>query len=131
MQFLRHVERTRLLVHLLEIEPADGSDPVENYRVVRRELENYSRDLAEKPEVIAVSKMDLLTSDEDRATAQKMIEQELGRPVMRISSATGEGLPELLEQCWKMLREIKEKEELERSPANCPASGGRVSEEEG
>src|SRR5262245_44237288 len=58
-EFLRHVERTRVLVHLVEPMPLDRSDPVENYRSVRRELELYSRALAEKPEVVAVSKSEL------------------------------------------------------------------------
>ena len=58
-EFLRHVERTRVLVHLVEPMPADGSDPVENYRTIRRELEEYGRGLAERPEVVAVSKAEL------------------------------------------------------------------------
>src|SRR5690242_14021761 len=58
-EFLRHVERTRVLVHLVEPLPADGGDPLHNYRLVRQELELYSKELAEKPEVVAVSKAEL------------------------------------------------------------------------
>ena len=58
-EFLRHVERTGLLVHLVEAVPIDGSDPVENYRTIRHELEQYSPALAERPELLVVTKMDL------------------------------------------------------------------------
>src|SRR5881227_386564 len=61
-EFLRHVERTRVLVHLVEPLPAGGGDPPENYRAIRRELELYSPDLAAKPEVVAVSKAELTGS---------------------------------------------------------------------
>ncbi len=105
--FLRHIERTRVIVHLIEIEPADGSDPVENYHAIRKELFEYSALLAEKEEIIAVSKLDLLTDDEERAEALKLILRELklghDQPIVGISSATGTGLPELMETCWSRL----------------------------
>src|SRR5205807_4394978 len=63
-EFLRHVERTRVLVHLVEPFPADGSDPVANYRTIRKELELYSPVLAQKPEVVALSKAELTGSEE-------------------------------------------------------------------
>jgi GTP-binding protein len=91
-EFLRHVERTRVLVHLVEPLPADGSDPVGNYRLVRRELELYSKALADKPEVVAVSKAELTGSEEVRAR----LEQELGRPVLAVSAVTGQGLARLV-----------------------------------
>ena len=103
LRFLRHVERTRLLVHLLEPEPADGSDPAENYRVIRTELEAYSPELAAKPEIIAISKMDLLGGPEDHAVAKQMMEEQLGRPVFVFSSASRTGLSELLEAAWERL----------------------------
>src|SRR5207253_5848116 len=62
-EFLRHVERTRVLVHLVEPFPLDGSDPLANYHTIRRELEMYSAVLANKPEVIAVSKAELTGSE--------------------------------------------------------------------
>jgi GTPase len=91
-EFLRHVERTRVLVHLVEPFPADGSDPLHNYRVVRRELELHSQALAEKPEVVAVSKGELTGSEEVR----QRLEQELGRKVLAVSAATGQGLAQLV-----------------------------------
>jgi GTP-binding protein len=101
--FLRHIERTRLLVHVLEIEPTDGSNPLENYRVIREELEAHSPELAAKSELIVLSKMDLLLTDEDRAVAVELIEPELGKKVLLISSATGLGCNELLEACYAEL----------------------------
>ncbi len=103
VRFLRHVERTKLLVHLIEIDPTDGHDPVENYRIIRRELAGYSPELAAKPELIALSKIELVGGPDDQAAAVQMIERELGQPVRPISAATGVGLPELLEACWERL----------------------------
>src|SRR6516165_6689982 len=91
-EFLRHVERTRVLVHLVEPLPSDGGDPLENYRLVRRELELYDPPLAEKPEVVAVSKAELTGSEEVRAR----LEKELGREVFAVSAVTGQGLARLV-----------------------------------
>lgn len=104
LRFLRHVERTRLLIHMLEPEAADGSDAAENYRVIRAELEAYSPELAAKPEIIAISKMDLMGGPEDHAVAQQMMEEQLGRPVFVFSSASRTGLRELLEAAWERLQ---------------------------
>ena len=76
-EFLRHVERTGLLVHLIEAVPIDGSDPVENYRMIRRELEQYSPALAERPELVVVTKIDLTGAE----AARDRIARELGREV--------------------------------------------------
>ncbi len=91
-EFLRHVERTRVLVHLLEPLPGDKSDPLENYHVIRRELQLHSRDLLQKPEIVAVTKMDLTDSEAVRAR----VERELAREVIGISAATGQGLATLV-----------------------------------
>ena len=91
-EFLRHVERTRVLVHLVEPLPTDGSDPLQNYRTIRRELELYRPELAAKPEVVAVSKAELTGAAEVR----ERMEQELGREVLAISAVTGEGLSRLV-----------------------------------
>lgn len=115
-EFLRHIERTGVIVHVLEVEPADGSDPIENYRVIRGELSRYSPLLAEKPELIALSKTDLLGTEEDVKAAIGLIRAglRLGRDeeVYPISSATGAGLPELLEACWQHSRQAKERDRM-------------------
>jgi GTP-binding protein len=91
-EFLRHVERTRVLVHLVEPLPSDASDPLHNYQIVRRELELHGHKLTEKPEIIAVSKAELTGSEEVRAR----LERELGCEILAISAVTGQGLSKLI-----------------------------------
>jgi GTP-binding protein len=101
-EFLRHVERTRVLVHLVEPFPSDSSDPLQNYRVVRRELELHGHQLGEKPEVVAVSKCELTDSN----IVRERLETELGRPVLAISAVTGEGLAALVNAVVERLSEM-------------------------
>jgi GTP-binding protein len=91
-EFLRHVERTRVLVHLVEPLPPDARDPLHNYRVVRRELELHGRHLSAKPEIVAVSKGELTGAAEVRAR----LERELERNVLLVSAVTGQGLAQLV-----------------------------------
>ena len=91
-EFLRHVERTRLVVHLVEPLPADGSNPVANYHTIRRELELHSRQLAQIPEIVAISKSELTGSDQIRAE----LTEAIGREVLGISAVTGQGLAQLV-----------------------------------
>jgi GTP-binding protein len=99
-EFLRHVERTKLLVHLIEAVPVDGSDPVQNYRTIRHELSQYSHALAERPELLVVTKLDVTGAQESRAR----IELELGHAVLGISAVTGQGIPQLLSRISELLR---------------------------
>ena len=92
-EFLRHVERTRVLVHLVELEPYTGRTPAEAYRTIRRELAAYSRRLAEKPEIVALTKADLLPGDAEPA---RRFAEDIGRPVIAISAASGQGLVRLV-----------------------------------
>jgi GTP-binding protein len=100
-EFLRHVERTRVLVHLVEPWPADGSDLVENYRTIRRELELYRAALAAKPEVVALSKCELTGSE----AVRERLEREVGRPVLALSAVTGQGLADLVRSVVALLHE--------------------------
>lgn len=105
--FLRHIERTKAIVHVVEVMPVEGGDPIENYRAIRRELADYSPVLAEKPEIIALSKLDLLADDRARQAAIDRFRKELqlgaSEVVLGISSATSLGLRPLLDACWNML----------------------------
>jgi GTP-binding protein len=103
-EFLRHVERTHLLVHLVEAVPLDGSDPLENYRTIRNELARYSPKLAERPELLVATKMDLTGADE----ARQRLERELHREVPGISAVTGRGIPQLLHRIAASLAELKQ-----------------------
>ncbi|MCS7032845.1 MAG: GTPase ObgE [Phycisphaerae bacterium] len=100
--FLKHIERTRTIVHLLDLFPADSSDPADNYRKIRRELEAFSPELARKRELIVANKIDLATDDR----ALRKLRRDLdGQRVLAISAATGAGLDELKEALWATLRE--------------------------
>lgn len=93
-EFLRHVERAGLLVHLVEPFPSDGSDPVENYRTIRHELQNYSPELASREEIIVVSKCELPGAE----TVRDALAEATGGEVRLISSATRTGLKELVHE---------------------------------
>ena len=105
--FLRHIERTRVLLHVLDIDPIDGSDPSENYRIIRSELNAYAADLALKPEVILINKIDLVPLD----LREELLEQveagfkDIGVHRMVASGATGEGVPEVLEGLWQQIHD--------------------------
>jgi GTPase len=101
-EFLRHVERTRLLVHLVDAVPMDGSDPLANYRTIRAELEAYSPALAARPELVVVTKMDVTGADEARAR----VAAALGREVLAISAVTGQGIPALVRRIADMLDQL-------------------------
>jgi len=104
--FLRHVERTKLLLHVVDASPVDESDPLANYRAVREEISEYSAELGERPEIVAVNKLDMLDKDA-RAAILKQFADELGldpgETLLGVSGATSEGVPKLLEACWALL----------------------------
>jgi GTP-binding protein len=102
-EFLRHVERTRVLVHLVEPMPMDASDPVENYRKIRRELEEYGHGLGERPEIIAVSKAELPGAAEVR----NQLAETTGHDVLLFSSVTGQGLDRVLQSAYSVLQESR------------------------
>ena len=102
--FLRHIERTKTIVHLLDMHPLDGSDPTQNYRTIRRELEAFSPALAEKREVIAANKMDLAI---DNAALEKLMAELPDEEIFPISGATHQGVNSLLETLWAMVQEEK------------------------
>ncbi|GAB4159628.1 MAG: GTPase ObgE [Planctomycetaceae bacterium] len=99
-EFLKHVERTRVLVHLVEPDPMDGTDPVENYRQIHEELALYDASLVERPELVVVTKCEL----PDAPAAAELLSEEIGKPVMQISAVTGYGLPDLIKSILRMLQ---------------------------
>lgn len=101
-EFLRHVQRTRVFVHLVEPDPMDQSDPVENYRQIREELRLYDAELVERPEIVVVSKCELTDAD----ACAELLQEELGLEVMKISSATGRGLTELTRAILDRLKQL-------------------------
>jgi len=97
-EFLRHIERTRVLVHLVDICPPSG-DPVADYRAIRRELEQYSAQLAAKPQVLVANKCELTGSEE----ALERFRREVDGDVVAISAVTGKGLDALTARIWQEL----------------------------
>jgi GTP-binding protein len=98
-EFLRHIQRAGILVHLVEPEPLDGSHPAANYRAIREELRLYDPRLAERPEVVAVTKADLPGA----AAVAGRLGAELGQPVLLISAVTGQGLNDLVRRIAQTL----------------------------
>lgn len=111
--FLRHIERTRCILHVVDALPPDGGDPVEAYRTIRRELGEFSDALARKPEIVVLNKLDLVPA-EDRA---ELLADVLGRfakrgvKPMMMSGATGEGVREVLDAAWRMVDGARERVE--------------------
>jgi GTP-binding protein len=107
-RFLSHLERTRVLVHLVDVSSASGRDPVEDFRVIVRELELFpGRDasgerLSDKPMLVAANKIDAL-DDPSRLERLRAHVEGLGLQVHPVSAATGEGLPALMEAVWRQV----------------------------
>ncbi len=91
-EFLRHIQRAGIIVHLVEPDPMDGTNPIENYHVIRQELELYDPQLVQRPEIVVVTKADLPGADKVR----EELSEAIGRPVLLVSAVTGQGLNDLL-----------------------------------
>jgi len=91
-EFLRHIERAGILVHLVEPAPVDGSDPIENYRSIRHEIVEYGHGLEDRPEIIAVTKCELPGAQQ----VQQRLQEATGREVLLISAVTGANLNQLI-----------------------------------
>ncbi|MDP6439160.1 MAG: GTPase ObgE [Candidatus Brocadiia bacterium] len=111
-EFLRHIERTRILAHMLDVAPTDGSDPAEAYREIREELKLYSEKLAAKPEIVVANKTDLT---DGHAGAERLAEA-LDVEVIAISAVTGEGVRQLIGRILEILEDIKSQPEEEPAP---------------
>ena len=101
-RFLRHVERTRLLVHLIDLDPGTGRDPLDDYRSIREELSAYSPELAARPEIVVVNKAELPGTEPARARIERFC-AERGLPFHAISAVTGNGLPGLVHDLARRL----------------------------
>ena len=99
-QFLRHIERTKVLVHLVDVSGASGREPVEDFTTILDELERFSPDVAAKPQIVAANKMDAV-DDPARVKALERHVKKRRLLFLKISGATGEGLDKLLEAAWK------------------------------
>ena len=98
-KFLRHIERTKILIHVVDISGFEGRDPLEDYKVINQELNNYSKEVAKKPRVIALNKMDLEGASENLKRFKKLIK----KTVYPISALKREGLKELMDAVAKKI----------------------------
>lgn len=107
-EFLRHIERTKVIIHLLDAASTEGRDPLDDIRTINQELENYNPELLTRPQVIAANKMDLMT-EEDASVIMQMLRDEFepqGIKVFAISAVSGKGIKELLYYVRDMLKNL-------------------------
>jgi GTP-binding protein len=113
-EFLRHIERAGILVHLVEPAPLDGTDPVTNYHAIRRELIQYQESLGRRPEIVAVTKAELPGADDVRQALAEVVRGD----VLLVSAVTGQGLHHLLQA---IIRELATSDSAD--PARAPTGG--------
>ena len=109
LQFLRHIERTRLLLHLIDVSGMEGRNPVEDFKIINKELKEYSKKLATRKQIIVATKCDI--ANEELFNELKNLAKEKNMEIFKISSSTKEGVNELLDYVSKILKTLP-KEEL-------------------
>jgi GTP-binding protein len=105
VRFLQHVERTRILVHVVDVSPGTGRDPVRDFEIVCTELEAFSPDLARRRQILAANKIDLLAGDDGRLKSLKALGRRRRIPVYAVSALTGQGLKPLVRVMARLLTE--------------------------
>jgi len=125
-EFLRHIERTRLIIHVLDVSGMEGRDPMEDYRKINAELSAYSEFLASRPQIVAANKMDLPDARENFPAIEAALKAE-GREVFPVSAATGEGLKALIQRAAELLATLP-KEVAPAFPVVVPPSSAKDAE---
>ena len=105
-RFLRHVERTKVLVHLVDVSGASAREPVEDFEIIRHELRQFNPEVAAKPQIVVANKIDALDDPARLATLKQQV-TDLGLPFHAVSGVTGEGLPALLEMVWTIVEQAR------------------------
>lgn len=118
LRFLKHLTRTRLLLHVVDVAPFDETDPVESAEAIVHELETFSQALSERPRWLVLNKLDLLPAEDQQAVADKIVER-LGwqGPVFRISAISGEGCDALVQAVYRWLTEQRRLENEDEAVA--------------
>lgn len=109
LTFLKHIERTRLLLHVVDISGSEGRIPVEDFKLINKELENYSKKLSQKTQIVVANKIDSLV-DEEYLNDLKVECEKLGYKIFETSAATRQGLEELVEYIATALKDIPKEE---------------------
>ena len=110
--FLKHVERVRLILHLVDISESDGRDFVEDYKVINDELLSYSKELAKTPQIVVLTKIDLL-DDDTLKEKEDRFKKEINLPYIKISGATMQGIDELKLKTLQTLSKLPKKQSIE------------------
>ena len=110
LQFLRHIERTRLLLHVIDVSGIEGRNPVDDFKTINEELKSYSEKLSKRKQIIVANKIDSM-QDENLYNDLEKLAKENNMEIFKISAVTGEGISELLKQVSQVLKELP-KEEL-------------------
>lgn len=112
-EFLRHITRTRALIHVVDVASVDGRDPVDDYEKINKELFLYDPHLAELPQIVAANKIDLPSAKSGFRKLQEHLSNEHDRPIIPVSALTGEGLSELIYSAYELLEKVKKTERHE------------------
>ena len=112
IQFLRHVERTRLLLHVLDVAGTEGRDPIDDFNKIKEELKKYSEKLAKRKQIIVANKIDSMQDDENYKALEKLA-KENDLEIYKISAVTGEGLNELFNHVAKIIKTLPKEEIVE------------------
>jgi len=112
-RFLRHIERTKLILHLVDVSSISGREPVDDYEIINRELANYNRDLAARPQIVVATKIDALDEPEKMEVLRELAEKD-GKPFFEISAVTNKGTRELVNFVAQKLNEIAVEQLSER-----------------
>ena len=104
--FLRHIDRCRLLIHLVDVSGSEGRDPVADFDAINAELSQYSPDLAQRPQIVAANKCDLLYGDRENIDRLRAHVEALGYTFFEMSAVTHEGTRELVKECARRLHEL-------------------------
>ena len=114
IQFLRHVERTRLLLHVIDVSGIEGRNPVEDYYTINEELKKYSEKLSKKKQIIVANKVDIMQDDTGFKELEKIAQKE-NLEIYKISGVTGEGVSELLDRVSSILKTLPKEEIVEEA----------------
>ena len=106
LDFLRHIERTRLLIHVVDVSGIEGRDPFDDFKKINEELRKYKVKLYDRPQIVAANKSDLLSDDKIFDDFKRKVESLGYKKVFKISAATGEGINELMKEAAQMLSTI-------------------------
>ncbi len=113
-EFLRHVERCRLIVHVVDVSGIEGRDPIQDFEAINRELANFSKELAEAPQIVAANKSDM--ADEEQIKRFREYVEKTGLPFYEISAATTMGTKELVYGIWEQLEKLPPVKQFEAQP---------------